>query len=268
MTPKERFEELQILMPGTPDRILNFLAAENGVTPWETQHEETCQYKEPVQDFFLKFRIDSKEKLQRILNCCGEMGASWLRNRHFYWNRERVNNEAGEFAIVAEATRQLNGELQGEELADAVNAVVANGNSDVDPWQNFDAFRAARVMHCDDVLKSVGRYEGKSMRDCNKLLRALVRKVEIDSRNRTAEELLGLATPRHLQPHVVFADGRFGDGARWIREVDANGNVRQYKERQDQAMLPELAGMADSEKRELINSLIQKQLEKRAAQKS
>ena len=248
MTPKERFEELQILMPGTPDRILSFLAAENGITPWETQHEETCRYKEPVQDFFLKFRIDSKEKLQRILNCCGEKGAAWLRNRYWFWNQERLRHEATEFGVAAEATRQFQGELQGEALANAVNEAVAANGSDEDPWQNFDAHRALRVMHCDDVLKSHGKYNGKSMIDCYKLLRALVRKVEIDTRNRSPEELLGLTRPRHLQPNTVFADGRYGDGARMLRRADGSF----YKERQYEPMIPEFEGMPKHEMMKVI----------------
>lgn len=268
MTPKERFDELQILMPGTPDYILSFLAADNGIIPWESRHEETCRYKEPVQDHFLKFRIDSKIKLQTILNACGEKGASWLRNRYFYWNQERVNDEAGEFAVAAEVTRQLEGKLEGEELADAVNAVVAKGDSEVDPWQSFDAFRAALVMECDDLLRSLDRYKGKSMRDSNRLLRALVRKVEIDTRKRSPEEILGLYPPRTNHPNVVFADGRFGDGARFIQELDDQGNVvKQYKEKLEQPLLPELAHMGPTQRRQFVHELIQKRLREKASQK-
>ena len=259
MNPKERFEELQILMPGTPASVLAFLAAENAVTPWESQHEETCRFKEPVQDFFLKFRIDSKEKLQRILNCCGEMGASWLRNRFFYWNQKRVNHEALEFGIAAEATRQLSPKLEGDELADAVNETVGANGTDEDPWQNFDAHRALRVMHCDDVLRQNGRYENRSMIDCHRLLRALVRKVEIDTRSRSPEELLGLTPPRHHFPNAVFADGRFGDGARMLR--GPTGSI--YKERLMEPMIPEMAGIGRTEMREIIQQRLAKNAEKK-----
>ena len=259
MNPKERFEQLQYLMPGTPDRVLAFLAAENGITPWETHHEETCRYKEPVQNHFLKFRVDSKHKLQFILNCCGEKGAAWLRNRYFYWNQERVRHEAMEFGIAAEATRQLTPGLEGEELADAVNEVVGSNGTEEDPWQNFDAHRALRVMHCDDVLKRHGKYQGKSNLECHKLLRALVRKVEIDTRSRSPEELLGLTTPRHLQPNVVFADGRYGDGARMLRRADGTF----YKERLNEPMIPEMVGMGRTEMIEIIRERLAKNAEKK-----
>lgn len=259
MNPKQRFEELQILMPGTPVCVLAFLAADNAVTPWESQHEETCRFKEPVQDFFLKFRIDTKEKLQRILNCCGEMGASWLRNRFFYWNQKRVNHEALEFGIAAEATRQLTPDLEGDELADAVNETVGANGTEEDPWQNFDAHRALRVMHCDDVLKMHGKYEGRSMIDCHKLLRALVRKVEIDTRSRSPEELLGLTPPRNQYPNHVFADGRYGDGARMLRRADGSF----YKERLFEPMIPEMAGMGRAQMREIIQERLEKNAEKK-----
>lgn len=254
MTPKERFDELQHFMPGTPDYVLHFLAADNGIRPWETQHEETCRYKEPVQNHFLKFRVDSKSKLQFILNCCGEHGATWLRNRYWFWNQERLRQEATEFGIAAEATRQLHGELDGEELADAVNKAVESNKADDEPWQNFDAHRALRVLQCDEVLKRNGKYRGRSMIESHQLLRALVRKVEIDTRKRSPEELLGLTTPRHLQPTVVFSDGRYGDGARLLQRADGSF----YKERQIEPLVPEMDGIPKAE----MIKIIQKRLKK------
>ena len=42
MTPDNRLEELTILMPGTPEQLLRFLASDNTLMPWETTHEDRC----------------------------------------------------------------------------------------------------------------------------------------------------------------------------------------------------------------------------------
>ena len=44
MNHAERLEELQILMPGTSDQILQFLASDHTIVPWENSHEERNLY--------------------------------------------------------------------------------------------------------------------------------------------------------------------------------------------------------------------------------
>lgn len=269
MTPDERFEELQILMPGTPEGVLRYLSAEHAISPWESAFEERNEYIEPVRDFFRKFRID-KKKLQRILNVCGEAGARWLNNRHFYWNQEMARLQGEELAVVADATRQLSKELEGDQLADAVNEVVSEATiDDDDPWQNFDAAGALRAMHCDDVLKRHGKYNGRSLRDCNLLLRSLIRKVETDARKRSPEELLGLTPPRSQFPNVVFADRRFGDGSEYVQELDSNGKVvRQYKKSGVNPVVPEFKGMSRQQAQAKCLELLAKRQQEKQGRKS
>ena len=266
MTPADRLEELEILMPGTPSRVLRFLAADNALSPWETTFEERNLYSEPVRDFFAKFRID-KPKLQRLLNCCGDVGARWLSNRHYYWWREFVQAEAEDYGVAAEAARALSPDHKGEDFADAVNETVAK-HRDGEPVVMFDAYRAALVLKCDDALKRSGKYVNLPSKAAHKLLRSLVRKAEIDPRKRSPEELLGLTPSRSSMPHVVFADKRFGDGRRFIQELDADGNVtRQYKESTFTPIIPAFEGKSRQEQEQMIRDQIQRHLERKAAKK-
>ena len=267
MTPAERFDELQILMPGTPDRVHHFLASDHTVMPWENAHEERNRYVEPVHDFFHKFRID-KTKLQRILNVCGEVGARWLSNRHYYWNRRHIESEAAEYGAAAEAARAFKDTHQGDDYLEAIQGTVETVSGGDEPLVEFNAHRAALVLRCDDVLRTNGKYKRRSWIDCHKMLRSLVRKVEMDSRSRSPEEILGITPARHNFPNFVFADRRFGDGRRFIQETDDSGRVvKQYREPLYQPIIPEFAGKGRSEQEQMIRDHIRREQERKRRQK-
>ena len=260
MKPTDRLEDLQILMPGTPDVILHYLAADQAIEPWENSHEERELFVAPVADFFHRFKID-KTKLQRIVNHCGESGAIWLRNRFFYWNRERVTREAGEYGLAAQAARYIG--ANHEALAETLNSVVSQGGQ-IEPLVEFDTGRAVRVLKCDDVLRYAGRYNGKSIEACHKMLRELVRKLETDTRQRSPQEILGLVPPRKNYPNCVFSDGKFGDGQRLIIERDESGRViRQFKESKYPPLVPGLQGLSRDESIRKINAVTRERKEQK-----
>ena len=142
-------------------------------------------------------------------------------------------------------------------------------SGDGEPLVEFNAHRAALVLRCDDVLNNSGRYGGRSPIDQHKLLRSLVRKVEVDKRKRSPEEILGLTPDRSKFPHVVFADGRFGDGRRFIQEKDDQGRVvRQYKEPLHQPIVPQFVGKSRHEQEQMIIAHIEREKARKKRQVS
>lgn len=263
MTIEERVEQLSMLMPSIGTSIIAFLAADNALKPWTDTAERRKVFHEPLMEFFRKFRIDRK-KMQRILNSCGDAGAVELKNSYWYWQRESGTGEANDMGTVAEVGRAVTGTKGGETTAEDVASTaqqVLSENGKREPYlKNLDATRCALILRCDSVLKQSGRYRNKRIEQCHSMLRSLVRKCELDSKRRPPEHWIYPNRRQPLQANVVYADGKFGDGAEYYKELDENGRIiKQGKRSKIDPLVPEFLGLSRHEQQLLVGKLYEQQ---------